>query len=186
MTDRGDRELRWSRRSGRFGCRPPGQMCRMLRRWAALFCWAYLTWTVLSWTLTAEQILAGLMLSALVAVTLAPLGPVAGPWAVLHPRRALAVARLGWYVGRQMVRANLTMSRRIWTPRMPLRSGMIVAPTRFRDDGRLAAVGLLTSVVVDTQLVDVDRDRGELQYHVVWCYDGIDPNGPIEERLSPP
>jgi multisubunit Na+/H+ antiporter MnhE subunit len=69
-------------------------------------------------------------LSALVAVTLAPLGPVAGPWAVLHLRRAFAVARLAWYVGRQMARANLAMSRRIWTPRMPLRSGMVVLPTR--------------------------------------------------------
>jgi multicomponent Na+:H+ antiporter subunit E len=157
----------------------------MLRRWAALFGLAYLTWTVLSWTRTIEQIVVGLALSALVAVTLAPLGPVAGPWVVLRPRRALAVARLAWYVGRQMVRANLAMSRRIWTPRMPLRSGMVVVPTRFRDEGRLAAVGLLTSVVVDTQLVDVDRDHGELQYHVVRVDDGIDPNGPVEDRLAP-
>jgi multicomponent Na+:H+ antiporter subunit E len=156
----------------------------VLRRWTALFGWSYLTWTVLSWTRTAEQIAVGLVLSALAAVALAALGPVAAPWSVLHPRRALALARLAWYVGRQMVHANLTMSRRIWTPRMPLRSGMVVAPTRFGDEGRLAAVGLLTSVVVDTQLVDVDRDRRELQYHVVWVADDTDPNGPVEERLA--
>jgi hypothetical protein len=33
---------------------------------------------------------------------------------------------------------------------------MVVTPTAERSDGWLAAVGLLTSVIVDNQLVDLD------------------------------
>jgi multicomponent Na+:H+ antiporter subunit E len=68
---------------------------------------------------------------------------------------------------------------------------MLVVPTAARTDGALTVVGVLTSVIVDSQLVDVDRDRSELQYHVV-SVESTDPqanrrriNAPIEERLTP-
>lgn len=57
---------------------------------------------------------------------------------------------------RDAVRANLRMSRRIWLSRSPLPTGMVVLPTRAEEKGALAAVSLLTSLVVDNQLVDVD------------------------------
>jgi multicomponent Na+:H+ antiporter subunit E len=89
------------------------------------------------------------------------------------------------------VDANLSLSRRIWSPSRPLRPGMVVVPTELRSDGGLAAVGLISSLIVDNQIVDVDRDRHELQYHAVWI-DSADPevnrrkiNGPLEERLRP-
>jgi multicomponent Na+:H+ antiporter subunit E len=169
----------------------PGNVGFVLERWAALFCWAYLTWTTLSWTFSVEQIAVGVALSALAAAICAPLGPVAGPWKILRPRRAIALARLGWYVLVRMVQANVALSRRIWARRMPLPSGMLVVPTAARTDGALTVVGVLTSVIVDSQLVDVDRDRSELQYHVV-SVESTGPqanrrriNAPIEERLTP-
>jgi multicomponent Na+:H+ antiporter subunit E len=159
-------------------------------RWLAVFCWAYLTWAVLSWTLTIEQVLIGVLLSALTALACAPLGPVAAPWSVLRPRRVAALARLAAVVAVRVVRANVALSQRIWSPRLPLRSGMIIVPTTARGDAALAAVGVLTSVIVDSQLVDLDRVRHELQYHGVWI-DSTDSgrnreriNAPIEERLS--
>lgn len=139
----------------------------MLRRWLAVFGWAYLTWTVLSWTASVEAIVVGLVLSALTAVACAPLGPLAGPWQGLAPRRAIGLVRLAGHVLVRMIAANLALTRRIWTPRLPLPSGMVVVSTTARTDGEYATVGLLTSVIVDSQLVDLDRDRQELQYHVV-------------------
>ena len=68
--------------------------------------------------------------------------------------------------------ANLRLSRLIWDPRLPLRSGMIVVPTRERSAGGLTAVGLITSVIVDNQLVDVARSQGQLQYHAVEVPEG--------------
>lgn len=161
-----------------------------MTRWLAAFGWAYLTWTVLSWTASVEAIVVGLVLSALAALACAPLGPLAGPWEVLSPRRAPALGRLGGHVLIRMITANIAMTRRIWTPRRPVPSGMLIVPTSARTDGEYAAVGVLTSVIVDSQLVDLDRQRSELQYHAV-AVDSTDPaanrsriNEPVETRIE--
>jgi multicomponent Na+:H+ antiporter subunit E len=172
-----------------FALRPAGHN-GAVKRVAALLCWAYLGWAVLSWTLTAEQVLVGLLVSTVVAVALAPLGPVLGPWHLLRPRVLLRLLRLGALAGSRMVVANVRLSARIWSPRRRLASGMVVVPTEAKTDGALTAVGLLTSVIVDNQLVDVDRVRHRLQYHAVdvrtrdphQLRDQI--NGPVERLLD--
>ena len=88
------------------------------------------------------------------------------------------------------MKSNLSLSRRIWSPSRPLRPGMVIVPTEMRSDAGLTAVGLVTSLIVDNQIVDIDRKRGELQYHAVWV-DTEDPdanrkkiNGPVESYLT--
>jgi multicomponent Na+:H+ antiporter subunit E len=167
-----------------------GSYAGMVRRWLALFSTAYAGWIILSWTRTTEQLVVGAICSAIVAVACAPLGPVAAPWLLLTPRRLFAALRTAvWAVG-QIVRANLSLSRRIWSPRRPLRPGMVIVPTDMETDGELAAVGLISSLIVDNQLVDLDRRRHELLYHMVWV-DTDDPqqnrsqiNGPLEDHLK--
>jgi multicomponent Na+:H+ antiporter subunit E len=136
-------------------------------RWAALFCWAFLVWVLLTWTLTAEQLLFGAGLAAAVAVALFPLGAVPGPWRLLAPRRLVGLVVLLAVTAGRVAVSNLRLARRIWAPGRPLSSGMVVATTDGRSDGWLTALGLMTSVVVDNQLVDLDASRGELQYHAV-------------------
>jgi multicomponent Na+:H+ antiporter subunit E len=168
----------------------------MIRRILALWCWAYLVWVLLTWTLTVETQLFGAGIALAVAAALAPLGEVAGPWRLLTPRRlAGAILLLGSAAGR-IVLANLRLSRLIWHPRLrrpdgPLRSGMVIVPTRYQSAGQLTAVGLITSLIVDNQIADLDRSRRELQYHAVEVPDG-DPeqaaagiNEPVEHRLAP-
>ena len=162
----------------------------MARRVCALFCWAFGVWVLLTWTLTVQQLAFGAGIAAVVAVALAPLGDVAGPWQLLSPRRLAATAALLLLAARRIVIANLRLSRLIWDPRLPLRSGMVVVPTRERSAGGLTAVGLITSVIVDNQLVDVDRSRAQLQYHAVEVPEGGPArareaiNGPVEQHLS--
>jgi multicomponent Na+:H+ antiporter subunit E len=162
----------------------------MARRVSALFCWAFGVWVLLTWTLTVEQLAFGAGIAAVVAVALAPLGDVAGPWRLLEPRQLAATAALLWLAGRRIVVANFRLSRLIWDPRLPLRSGMVVVSTQERSAGGLAAVGLITSVIVDNQLVDVDRSRAQLQYHAVEVpEDGPEQareaiNGPVEQHLA--
>jgi multicomponent Na+:H+ antiporter subunit E len=163
----------------------------MLMRLAGLFCWAFGVWVLLTWTLTAEQLLIGAVVALVVAVALAPLGEVAGPWRLLRPR---ALAGGIWLMvaaaGRVLV-ANLRLSRRIWDPRRPLSSGMVITPTRERADWGLTAVGLISSLIVDNQLVDLDRRAHELQYHAVAVPEGGPEqvrqhvNGPVEDLLKP-
>jgi multicomponent Na+:H+ antiporter subunit E len=162
------------------------------RRLAALFCWAFAVWVVLTWTRTAEQLLFGVGVAAVVAVALAPLGDVAGPWQLLTPRRLAASGRLLASASYRIVAANLRLSRLIWDPRLRqrLRTGMVIVPTTQTSEGGLTAVGLVTSVIVDNQLIDLDPSRRQLQYHAVEVPEG-DPeqvrdkiNGPVEDLLG--
>jgi len=158
-----------------------------LRRAAGLAAWAYGVWLVITWTATAEQLVFGAVLAAATGVVMAPLGDVAGPWLLLTPRRAVAFARLAGLAAGQIVLANLRLTRRIWAPSRPLRSGMLIVPTTMRTDGEIAAAGLISSLVVDNQLVDLDRSREQLQYHVVAAPGGDRSeaiNAPIERRVS--
>jgi multicomponent Na+:H+ antiporter subunit E len=160
------------------------------RRVLALFCWAFLVWVLLTWTLTLEQMLTGAAVAAAVALALAPLGDVVGPWRLLAPRRFAAVCALIAMAAVRIVTANLRLSRLIWNPRMPLRSGMVITPTAERSAAGLTAVGLITSLIVDNQLVDLDPSSAELQYHAVEVPEGgpaevrAKINGPVEDLLG--
>lgn len=150
-------------------------------RAAALTVWAYLVWLFLTWTVTPEQLVFGALLAIAVGLAMAPLGAVAGPWALLDPRRAWAVVSLVGYSAGQILLANMSLARRIWTPSLPLRSGMVIVPTTARTDGELAASGLISSLIVDNQIVDLDRSEDALQYHVV-----ADPGGDRAEEINKP
>ena len=164
---------------------------RVLVRLIALWCWAYLVWVLLTWALTVEQLLFGAAVSLIVAVALAPLGEVAGPWRLLKPRALAGGARLLVATAGRSLLANLRLSRRIWDPRRPLASGMVITPTWERQDWGLAAVGVISSLIVDNQLADLDARARELQYHAVAVPDGDGEqareqiNGPVEELLEP-
>jgi multicomponent Na+:H+ antiporter subunit E len=160
------------------------------RRIVALTLWAFGTWVLLTWTLTWSQLLFGAGLSLLVALACAALGDVARPWALLHPRRLFTSIRLLLRAVGRVVRANLSLAKRIWSPSRPLRSGMVIVPTLQDSEAGLTAVGLITSVIVDNQIVDLDLERSELQYHGVWIDTG-DPeenfesmNGPVERLVK--
>jgi multicomponent Na+:H+ antiporter subunit E len=126
-----------------------------------------------------------------VAATMGPLGDVAAPWTALEPRRLRALLRLVASGTVRVVRANVVLSRRIWSPRRPLRSGMVVVATRAHTDGELAAVGLISSLIVDNQLVDLDRSADRLQYHAVAVPEGPPErksesiNAPVERLVAP-
>jgi multicomponent Na+:H+ antiporter subunit E len=70
-------------------------------------------------------------------------------------------------VAGKIVLANVRLALRVWRPSISLRSGMLVVSTTRHSVGSLAAVGVLTSLIVDNQLVDLDRTNCELQYHAV-------------------
>lgn len=143
-----------------------------MKRVVALFVWCIATWVVLTWTATVEQAAFGIGVSLTVALALAPLGDVVRPWRLVSPRVLVRLARLTGYVLVEIARANVVLAWRVWHRRPPLRSGLVIAPTRMRSDAGLAAVGLLSSLIVDNQIVDVDRQAHELLYHAVAVPEG--------------
>ena len=164
----------------------------MIGRRVALGVWAYAGWVLLTWTpFTLETEAVGAVASVGVAIALAPFGEVARPWLIADPRRVVALLALLAGALRGIVVANLKLTRLILTPSLPLQSGMVIVPTAARSDGGLAAVGLISSLIVDNQIVDVDRARHVLQYHAVHVPEGSREdareaiNGPLERMLEP-
>ena len=123
-----------------------------------------------------EGALYGLAVSIAVALILSPLGPVARPWRILRPRRLGRLAAIAVISVARILWANLVLARRVWSPSLPVRTGMLVVPTDLRTDGGVTAIGLLGSIIVDNQLVDLEP--GRLQYHAVW----VASEDPIEAR----
>lgn len=155
----------------------------------ALFPWCFLVWVVLTWTLTVEQMVFGVLAATLVTTGLTPRRRVAGPWLMLLPRNLAVFGQLLALVAARVVVANVHLASMVWRPRIPVRSGMVVVPTRMESPGALTVVGLLSSLIVMNQIVDVDREGGQLQYHTVdapgdtdEAYDTM--NGPIERILA--
>ncbi|MDP8993178.1 MAG: Na+/H+ antiporter subunit E [Actinomycetota bacterium] len=156
---------------------------------AALAVWSGMAWAVLSWTTAVEQAVYGAVISIAVAVALSPLGPAARPWRLLHPKRLVRVAAVAVLSVARIVWANVVLAWRVWSPSRPIRTGMLVVPAGVSTDGAITAIGLLGSIIVDHQLVDLER--GRLQYHAVWV-ESEDPddareriNGRMERLLLP-
>ena len=163
----------------------------LLKRWISLSVWTFAVWILLTWTpFTLEQELFGAGFAIAIAGVLAPFGDVAGPWRLLDPRRLLVIVALAVMVLARIVAANISLARRILSPSRPLASGMVIVPTELRSEGGLTATGLLSSVIVDNQIVDFDLARHELQYHAVEVPSGPPKarreaiNGPLERLLG--
>lgn len=158
---------------------PPRGPGELAQRWFALLGWDFCTWLLLTGTTTRDSMLSGLVVSGIVALALAPLGRVVGPWTVVSPTRIGPELKLAGRVLVGVTAANLDLVRRTWTlPRPDVTPGMVIVPTRARSDGELTAVGTLTSLVVDNQFVDVDRSTHELLFHCI----AVPQGGPEERR----
>jgi multicomponent Na+:H+ antiporter subunit E len=155
----------------------------------ALTLWSGAVWVLLTWKATVEQALYGVVVSLAVAMIMSPLGPAARPWRILRPGRLVRLAGVVVTSAVRIVRANVELARRVWAPSRPIRTGMLVVPTDMKTDGAVTVLGLLGSIIVDHQLVDLEP--GRMQYHAVWVA-SEDPsqareriNGPVERLLRP-
>lgn len=153
----------------------------------SVFGLCYLVWTLLTWTLTLEVLTVGAAVSLFVTAVTLPLLTDTGTIRVT-PRRVVGAVSLALLALRNVVIANASLARRIWAPSRPIRTGMVVVPTRVRSDAGLCAVGIVTSLIVDNQIVDVDRARHKMLYHAIVvpdtdaAYDEV--NGPIDRRVA--
>jgi multicomponent Na+:H+ antiporter subunit E len=165
-------------------------MIAPIGRALTLAVWAFAVWLLLTWTVTAEQLVFGAILALVVGAAMAPFGPVVRPWLLLDPRRLAAAAALLFSAAGRIVKANVGLARRIWTPSRPLASGMLIVATNLDTDAGLGNTGLITSLIVDNQIVDLDRNRHVLQYHAIAVpkgsktdqYEAI--NGPVERLIA--
>ncbi|HET7388829.1 MAG TPA: Na+/H+ antiporter subunit E [Nocardioidaceae bacterium] len=167
----------------------PSERLGYAARLLALAVWAFLVWGLLTWTATLEFFLVGAALAVVTAVALAPFGPVVTPWRLLAPRRLAGLVLILVKAAGRVVLANLDMARRVWSPLPPQRPGVVLVTTSMRTEGEVAAMGVITSLIVDNQIVDVDRARHQVLYHCVEVPEGADEerraaiNEPVEADI---
>jgi len=149
------------------------------RRVVALACWAFLAWMWLTWTVTGEMYAVGAGVAVGTALLLAPLGEVVGIWRLLDPRRLIAMAVMAAQSAGKVVLANVDLARRVWSPSLPLTPGLVIVPTRMRSHAELSAMGVVTSLIVDNQIIDMDPSRSVVLFHCIEV-PGPDP----EERRA--
>ena len=147
--------------------------------------WCLAIWLLLLGTVSVETIVVGLVVALVISIGLSGLD-VLVPWRLLTPARLFPLCLLCADSAARIVKANLTLARIVWRPRLQLATGMVVVPTRMRGDVELAGIAIITSLIVDNQIVDVDRARHELLYHCIEVPQGdryAAINGPVERRL---
>ena len=162
----------------------------MVSRIGVVFVTAGLVWVVLTWTLTIEQLVVGAAVAVGVTAALALLDRRGRSWTVSGWRAAALLVRLAASSAHHIVLANVRLAARVWRPERPLRSGMVVVPTAMRTPSGVTAVGVLTSLAVESQIVDVDLRRHTMQYHTVDVPKGTPTptdsiNGWAERLLAP-
>lgn len=159
-----------------------------LRAYAIVFLSTLLLWVLLTGSLSREELGAGLLVAAVVAI-------VSGPYLSVfnglktHPAAFLNLfAYLGYFFV-ALLRANLDMARRILSPSLPIRPGIVEVQTRLESPlGRMLLANSIT-LTPGTLTVDLIDDR--LMIHWIDVPPGVDMHGAtqriaagFEQRIS--
>lgn len=127
-----------------------------------LLLWLTAVWVGLWGSLTPANVLGGLLIGAVVLLTL-PLTSV-DEQAIVRP---LAVLRFAGYFALDLVRASLQVALLVVRPRRPLRSAVVAVPVRGATDGLLTLLANAISLTPGTLTLEIDRPRATLYVHAI-------------------
>jgi multicomponent Na+:H+ antiporter subunit E len=134
-------------------------------------------WLLLVGTLQEQEVIAGVVAAALATLVAGPKlfvfsGIRVSPAALLHFIQYLV------YFAVALVRANLDVARRVLTPSLPIRPGVVAVRTELTSElGRLILANSIT-LTPGTLSVDVQGDR--ILVHWIDCPPGVD----VEQATS--
>jgi len=131
----------------------------------------FLLWVLLAGTLRQDELIAGGVTAVLVTLIAGPRLAILGgvrlsPLAPVHLIRYLGVFFAA------LLRANLDVARRVLSPSLPIRPGVVEVQTRLRSSlGRMLLANSIT-LTPGTLTIDVLGDR--LLVHWIDCSPGTD------------
>jgi multicomponent Na+:H+ antiporter subunit E len=135
------------------------------RHFAGAFVVTFFTWLLLTGSLSPADLLWGVLLSLLTARLTYRFAGITVPDWIVQPRRLTALGALIVEFVRQLVVQNVTLSLRVFHPRLPIRPGIVAIPTRMRGDVALTLLGSLTTLTPDTVTIDIDERRHMIYVH---------------------
>lgn len=135
------------------------------RHFVGTFTVAFLTWLLLTGSFNLPDLLWGALACALAARLTYRFAGIAIPGWLFQPRRLVALGALVIEFTRQLVVQNVTLSLRVFHPRLPIRPGIVAIPARLRGDVALTLLGSLSTLTPDTVTMDIDQKRGVVYVH---------------------
>jgi multicomponent Na+:H+ antiporter subunit E len=82
-----------------------------------------------------------------------------------RPRGWLAFASLLVEFVRQIIVQNVTLSRRVFSPTMAIKPGIVAVPYTIRGDVPLTILSSLMTLTPDTVVIDVDQQKQMMYIH---------------------
>jgi multicomponent Na+:H+ antiporter subunit E len=136
------------------------------RHLISVFMICFLLWVLLTWSFVAVDLLWGGIVSFSVALVSQRFSTfeLSADW-MRSPRRWLALLRLFLEFSRQLIIQNITLSIRVFRPKIPIKPGIVAVPTRLRGDAALTLLGSLTSLTPDTVTMEIEKERGMVYLH---------------------
>jgi multicomponent Na+:H+ antiporter subunit E len=140
-----------------------------LRHQLPVLVWLVLVWILLWGTWSWANLLTGLVV-ALVVTTLLPLPPLASG-ARLRPLAVLAY--LGWFLA-DLVISGAQVAWRAVSPGGPPRGAIVQVQLRADSDLLLTVVAVTVSLVPGSLVLDLDREQGLINVHLLHVADEAD------------
>jgi multicomponent Na+:H+ antiporter subunit E len=126
---------------------------------------SFLTWMVLTGSFVPIDMLWGLVVSAIIARLSYRYVVFELPRWVVHPRRWLYFFDVLYEFIRQMIIQNVTLSIRVFSPKIAIRPGIVGVQTKLRGDVNLTILGALMTLTPDTVTLDMDQSDGMVYVH---------------------
>jgi multicomponent Na+:H+ antiporter subunit E len=122
-------------------------------------------WLLLTGSFAPVDLLWGLTVCTGVTALTYRLVAFGAPRWMRRPRKWGAFLALGWEFTKQIIVQNFTLSRRVFSPQLPIRPGIVAVPFNIRRDVPLTILISLVTLTPDTVVLDVDQAKGILYIH---------------------
>jgi multicomponent Na+:H+ antiporter subunit E len=146
------------------------------RQLVGTFLLTFLVWMLLIGNFNPVEVLWGAFVSLGIAALTYRFAAIDVPMWTLKPRAWLALVALIIEFVRQIIVQNITLSLRVFRPKMPIRPGIVAVPTSLKSDISLTILGSLMTLTPDTVTLDVDQQNGIIYVH--WI--DVSTTDPIE------
>jgi multicomponent Na+:H+ antiporter subunit E len=122
-------------------------------------------WLLLTGSFAPVDLLWGVIVCLSVTVLTFRFVAFGAPEWMLQPRRWWAfLLLLGEFI-RQIVVQNVTLAWRVFSPRIPIKPGIVAVPFNARRDVPATILSSLMTLTPDTVLVDIDQVKGIMYIH---------------------
>jgi multicomponent Na+:H+ antiporter subunit E len=132
---------------------------------ATTFTACMVLWLLLTGSFAPVDLLWGVIVCLSVTVLTFRFVAFGAPEWMLQPRRWWAfLLLLGEFI-RQIVVQNVTLAWRVFSPRIPIKPGIVAVPFNARRDVPATILSSLMTLTPDTVLVDIDQVKGIMYIH---------------------